>query len=94
MNTRDTFGQAIKATFARVKGIPVEIFKTPKTDSGMKKSAKGLLAVYKDADGEFYMKEQATWEEMHNCEYKMLFKDSELMFDDTLANIRERLAKG
>ena len=43
--TRDTFGFAMKATFGIVKGKPMEIFKDPLTDGGVKKSAKGLLRV-------------------------------------------------
>lgn len=45
MNTRDTFGFAIKATSAIINGKEVPIFKDPKTDSGMKKSQKGRVKV-------------------------------------------------
>jgi nicotinamide phosphoribosyltransferase len=72
------------------KGI--EIFKDPKTDDGLKKSAKGLIAVYQDADGNFYMKDQATWEEVKNCSFKCVFKNGVLTFDQTLGKIRERVA--
>jgi nicotinic acid phosphoribosyltransferase len=43
--TRDTFQSAIKATHVTINGVGKAIFKDPKTDSGMKKSAKGRLAV-------------------------------------------------
>lgn len=43
--TRDTYGFAMKATWAQVKGEPVDMFKQPVTDSGMKNSAKGRLSV-------------------------------------------------
>jgi nicotinic acid phosphoribosyltransferase len=43
--TRDTFQSAIKATHVTINGVGKAIFKAPKTDSGMKKSAKGRLAV-------------------------------------------------
>jgi len=43
--TRDTFGFAMKATYGEVNGEPREIFKDPKTDSGIKKSLKGLVFV-------------------------------------------------
>ena len=46
--TRDTFGFAMKATYGVINGKPVEIYKTPKTDSGLKNSAKGLLRVNED----------------------------------------------
>src|ERR1035437_999015 len=46
--TRDTFGFAIKATYGIVNGKAIEMFKTPKTDNGIKNSAKGLLKVNAD----------------------------------------------
>lgn len=46
--TRDTFGFAMKATYGVVNGKPLEIFKDPFTDGGVKKSAKGLLKVNDD----------------------------------------------
>lgn len=45
--TRDSFGFAVKATYTRVNGKDIAIFKDPKTDS-KKKSAKGLLYVDRD----------------------------------------------
>jgi len=52
--TRDTFGFAVKATYTEVNGKAIPIFKDPKTDS-KKKSAKGLLFVGKDSDGEYVL---------------------------------------
>lgn len=95
--TRDTHGFAVKSTYGEVlvdgerKGI--EIFKDPKTDDGLKKSAKGLIAVYQDDNGDFYMKDQATWEEVKNCAFVQVFKDSVLTKDWTLGEIRELVAK-
>lgn len=43
--TRDTFGSAMKATWAEVDGAGVDLFKDPVTDDGTKKSATGRLAV-------------------------------------------------
>jgi len=43
--TRDTFQTAIKATHVTINGEGKAIFKDPATDNGMKKSAKGRLAV-------------------------------------------------
>jgi len=43
--TRDTFQSAIKATHVTINGEGKAIYKAPKTDSGMKKSAKGRIAV-------------------------------------------------
>ena len=90
--TRDTDGYAVKATFAKINGIDKEIFKSPKGAS-FKKSAKGLTAVYKDANGEFYLKDQATWDEVNNCEFVKVFENGNLVKDWTLAEIRSNLAK-
>lgn len=95
--TRDTHGFAVKSTYGEVlvdgerKGI--EIFKDPKTDDGLKKSAKGLIAVYEDANGDFYMKDQATWEEVKNCSFKCVFKDGKLVTEYTLSEVRALVAK-
>ena len=43
--TRDSFGTAIKATFGVVDGEDRVLFKAPKTDNGIKNSARGLLRV-------------------------------------------------
>lgn len=45
MNTRDTFGSAIKATWAEVDGKGYDLWKDPITDDGTKKSARGRLTV-------------------------------------------------
>lgn len=68
------------------KGI--EIFKDPKTDDGLKKSAKGLIAVYETENG-FTMKDQATWDDVKNCAFVNVFKNGELIKDWTLSEIRE-----
>lgn len=91
--TRDTDGYAIKATYAKINGVEKEIFKAPKTDDGTKKSAKGLVAVFKDEKGEFYLKDQATWDEVHNCEFIKVYEDGKLLKDWTLAEVRANLNK-
>lgn len=45
--TRDTFGFAMKATNVVIDGLEKAIFKNPKTDSGLKRSLKGRIAVVK-----------------------------------------------
>lgn len=87
-NTRDTFGFAMKATYGEVNGVGREIFKDPKTDSGMKKSAKGLIAVYKDENGKYFMKDQATWQDVVSCEYVKVYPSES---EQTLAQIRETI---
>lgn len=89
--TRDTDGYAVKATFAKVAGEHREIFKAPKTGDGTKNSAKGLVAVYKNAQGEFYLKDQVSWNEVNHCELVPVFENGCLLNEVTLAEIRARL---
>jgi len=91
--TRDTYGWAMKATVGQVGGELREIFKDPKTDNGMKKSAKGFVAVLKDDKGEYYLKDQVSREEFETCELVEVFRDGRLLKFSTLAQIRERIRK-
>jgi nicotinamide phosphoribosyltransferase len=90
--TRDTDGYAVKATYAKIAGKEIEIFKSPK-GAEFKKSAKGLTAVFKDQNGEFYLKDQATWSEVLNCEFIKVFENGELLKDWTLQEVRNNLSK-
>lgn len=90
--TRDTDQYAVKATFARVNNEDIPIYKKPKTGDGMKNSAFGLVAVFKDNDGEMYLKDNANWEELNNCELKEVYRDGKLLINHTLAEIRARVA--
>jgi len=93
--TRDTHGMAQKATYIEIEvdGVieGIEIFKDPATDDGVKKSAKGLIAVYKNEVGEYYVQDQATWEMVNNCELKTILKDGKFFNQTTLTKIRARL---
>jgi nicotinamide phosphoribosyltransferase len=90
--TRDTFGFAMKATYGEVNGVGRDIFKDPKTDDGTKKSAKGLMQVYRDpATGKLALKDQCSWEEEGKGELKTVFKDGKLMVDWALEEIRQRV---
>jgi nicotinamide phosphoribosyltransferase len=92
-NTRDTFGMAIKATYGIVNGEPIEVFKDPVTDDGMKKSAKGLIRV-DGTNGNYTYKDCCTPEEEDGGELKTVFLDGKLLIDHTLAEIRERVKNG
>ena len=91
--TRDVHGFAQKATYVEINGIGIEIFKKPVTDDGTKVSAKGLIVVYKDEKGEYYIKDQATWDEVYSekNQLKTIFKNGEFFNDTTLTAIRTRL---
>ncbi len=90
--TRDTFGFAMKATYGEVNGIGRDIYKDPKTDDGTKKSAKGLMQVFRHPQtGKLALKDQCTWEEEKQGELKTVFKDGKLLVDWKLEEVRLRL---
>ncbi|KZS42437.1 nicotinate phosphoribosyltransferase [Aquimarina aggregata] len=89
-NTRDTFGFAMKATYVEVNNEGREIFKDPITDDGTKKSAKGLMQLFK-IDGQITLKDQVSKAEEDLGLLKTVFIDGKLIVDDHLTQIRERL---
>lgn len=89
-NTRDTFGLAIKATWAQIEGKGYDLQKTPKTDDGTKHSAKGLLRVELD-DGEYVLYQSQTWEQEDRGELETIFEDGVVMNLQTLDEMREHL---
>jgi nicotinamide phosphoribosyltransferase len=91
--TRDTYGFAMKATYGEVNGIGRAIFKDPKTDNGTKKSAKGLMKVTLDTEGNYLLQDEVTWQQEAEGELKTVFKDGTLMVDWTLGEVRENLGK-
>lgn len=91
--TRDSLGFAMKATWCQINGEPKEIFKQPKTDSGMKNSLKGLIQVLKDDNGKYYAKDCVTKEEENNGCLEVVFEDGRFVKETTLTEIRNRLCK-
>ena len=89
-NTRDTFGMAVKAVYTEVDGKGYELFKDPVTDSGMKKSAKGLLRVEKEGTN-FVLYDQQSWEEEAQGELQTVFEDGVLVKQTSLTEVRSRL---
>ena len=87
--TRDTHGFAMKATYGVVNGEGREIFKDPKTDSGLKKSAKGLLQVVTE-NGQFVLKDQVSKEAESESELKTVFRNGSSITTTSLTKIRER----
>lgn len=88
--TRDTFGMAIKATYGEINGVPQEIEKNPITDSGIKKSACGLLRVEKEGD-DYVLYDRQTPEQEQQGELRIIFEDGKLLVDESFATIRARL---
>lgn len=89
--TRDTFGFAMKATYGEVNGEGRAIFKEPKTDDGTKRSARGLLRVDRDAEGELVLKDNCTWEEAKGGLLEPVFRDGQFLKEWTLAEVRARV---
>lgn len=92
-NTRDTFGFAMKATYGEVNGEGREIYKDPITDDGTKKSAKGLLCVDRNPEtGRLELEDQVSKERELQGEMQTIFKDGVLLVDQSLSEIRARVA--
>lgn len=93
--TRDTFGWAIKATYATVeidgKREGINIQKNPITDDGTKKSACGLLAVFENPVGKLELHQQVDWETEAKGELKTIFENGKVIKLYTLSEIRETL---
>lgn len=96
--TRDTFSSCIKATYCEIDDKPFPIFKNPK-DGGFKKSQKGCCRVYTRCDGSIYYEDELTWEQATDYEKRgnmliPVFKDGELLKEQSLKEIRDRLHGG
>lgn len=93
MVTRDTWGMALKCIAQQRNGELVEIMKDPVTDDGIKKSAKGLTVVFKNEDGEYYLKDQASIEEVlsEKNQLRVRFRDGKYHNQTTLTEIRQRI---
>lgn len=91
-NTRDALGWAMKATAGKVDGEEIEIFKQPKTDSGMKNSARGWLRVVKNDSGDYRLIDRAPREDaLTLSEHREVFRDGKLLVDERWADIRKRV---
>jgi nicotinamide phosphoribosyltransferase len=93
--TRDTFGFAVKTTYGEVDGKSINVFKDPKTDDGVKKSARGLLGVKRtsklelveDLSKEEYNASFKTWNVM-----QPVFLNGKLLKEYTLKEVRSNVA--
>lgn len=96
--TRDTFGIAIKATYAEDQdGNPIMIFKDPKTDTGnFKKSQRGCCSVHFDGS-DFYYTDGLTFKQRDNDIMNLLipvFRDGKMLKEYSLQQVRQLLHKG
>ena len=94
--TRDTFGIAIKATYAEDEdGNPIPIFKNPK-ESSFKKSHKGCVVVLRGDDNELYEFDEKTFDDTFASGNELIpvYKDGEVLKSYSLSDIRNRLHNG
>lgn len=95
MNTRDTFGFALKTTHGVKDGKEILLFKDPITDSGEKKSQKGMVIVTHDKDSNLVYVDELTADtkqKMHSVDLlKPLFKDGKLLRETSLSEIRNKI---
>lgn len=99
--TRDSLSMAIKAIYAEFQQpngdvVKMPVFKDPKTDreaggDNMKKSHKGCVRVtFKD--GDYHSQDGLNFDEsMENTEMKVIFRNSKMVHEETLSEIRNRL---
>jgi nicotinamide phosphoribosyltransferase len=95
--TRDTYGQAMKATAVRGEdGIIKPIFKKPVTDDGVKNSLHGIPAVYRTVESTeehpvYYTVENATENQLANCAFQKVYSDGKLVINQSFEDIRKRV---
>ena len=88
--TRDTLGLAMKSTYQVVNGEGNNIFKDPITDSGTKKSAKGLLCVNQDLfTKEFTLQDECTVLEELTGALKVVMLNGKILNEVTFMQARE-----
>lgn len=94
MVSRDHLGMAIKATntIVDIHGVDVDkpIYKDPKTDTS-KKSARGLIRVFKDETGEIDFEDMQTREQEETGLLTVAYKDGQFEKITTIFEIRDRM---
>jgi nicotinamide phosphoribosyltransferase len=91
--TRDTLGQAIKATHGQVYGETRDLFKKPKTDSGLKNSLCGLIRVEREHGHFVAYDKQSHYNELHGL-LTTVFLDGSIEKNEGITDIRKRLMEG
>lgn len=94
MVTRDTLGSAVKATWMEDEETGGHnIFKDPETDSGLKKSATGRLAVKNLMNGELYLIQEATPEQEEYSLLEPVWENGKFLKTVTFNEVRENLKR-
>jgi nicotinamide phosphoribosyltransferase len=91
--TRDTYGCAMKATWGQFNGVGQELFKDPATDSGTKKSAKGLLKIVVDESGNYKLIDQVSIQEEETGELEVIFEVGTFSNQQGFNQVRENVNK-
>ena len=98
VNTRDTWGVAMKATYGKFGNQELMIYKDPKTDTdNLKKSHKGLVFVerggdnFKCTDG-LMVDTYGEYIKTHESAFRNVFMNGKMYNRETFITIRERLA--
>lgn len=101
MNTRDTFGFALKTTYGVVDGKELLLYKDPITDDGTKKSQKGRIIVKRNSNGDLefvdhlYKEEWTQRVSSGEDEMRVIFKDGQLFnlqtFEEIQTTLKENL---
>ena len=89
-SSRDSYSFAIKGSHSIVDGQPLSMQKTPKTAASSKTSARGLLRIEKEGN-DFVLYDQQTPEQEQTGELKTVFKDSKIVKETSLTEIRNLL---
>ena len=92
-NTRDTFGSAMKATWAEVDGKGVNLFKDPITDDGTKRSATGRLSVVRNTSrdhdwGGLFLIQQADEHDEAQSLLKPVWEDGKFLQRQSFEDVR------
>jgi len=91
MNTRDTFGFALKSTYAIKNNREVFLYKDPITDNGVKKSQKGRVWVKNNEGLITFQDGFCEGQEPQGNMLEPLFINGELLKDRSLSEIRQKL---
>lgn len=92
-NSRDFLGFAAKGGWFETNDGEYSIYKDPVTDSGTKKSPRGLVGVFVDENGEIYMKDNLTKEEEKTGLLHIIYEDGQFHNQTTFSSIRKKLIK-
>lgn len=94
--TRDTYGQAMKATAVVINGKLINIFKKPITDDGGKTSHLGIPTVYRTEESteehpNYFVVQESKPEDLDNCAFLKVFEDGHIPNMHSFADIRKRV---